>query len=596
MVGAHDLQNAHLDENSWNVNTPAADPVPQYVIIAKSRNLAFYLKSRNLCRCDISRIGGTYGIWQKVRQSSQIEVPCSFSQVPMSPLLPNRNSDLRGKLRDLGLLTRGQEAALPHFFILGTEESGAGEVARWLEQHTACSLPDTLGTQFFSSRSQWCDFDWYLRSFGEDLDSVRGEWTPTYALLPTRTIRLIHELLPDLKLVLILDDPARSLWHAAQVATPMNGDWQWAPADSLGQLERWVSVFPADQFLVLFRDELLEQPHVVQRRIQRFLDVAPVAEVRETLDLDSAEIPASEFAACRLGCAERTRQLAARLQDCFQAVDAVDCKIPPAWLEPPVAVADTAWLTTVAEATRCMTAGLDDVALSHAVRHFDAHALPVWLEDFGEYRLFLEGEEIAAVPRSAGQQELAAAVRSARRAPDLTTMRSHILKNFAGDGQLLQFLPRLGDTTPHLEIAGYRDYNLVSCHDLYLAAPQGLGELDLSLQSDAEFKRLVAQRVLLRARGLAELKQAINSHLNEAIELELVSLGMDGSEVYRASPDTGLLVGTGATAWPAVFVAVPRSRETLHSNRVTRAILREWQRKGLCSVVVPEPTQAAKRA
>ncbi len=513
----------------------------------------------------------------------------------MLPFPPDRNSDLRGKLRNLGLLTRGQEAALPHFLILGTEQSGASDVARWLKQLATCSLPATLGTQFFSSRHQWCDLDWYLRSLGEDLNSVRGEWTSTYAFLPKPTIRLMHELLPDLKLVLILDEPGRSLWHAAQ-ATPAKGDWRWAPADSLGQLERWVSVFPAGQFLVLFRDELLEQPHDTLRRIQRFLDVAPMAEVRETLDLETTEIPPGELAACRLGCAERTRQLAARLKDGFQAVDDFDCEVPPAWLEPPVAAVDTDWLATAAEATRCIAGGMDDVVLSRAVRHFDSQSLPVWLEDFGKYRLFLEGEEIAAVTRSTGQPELAAAVRSAPRAPDLTTMRSLILKNFAVDGQLLQFLPRLGDTTPHLEIAGYRDYNLVSCHDLYLAAPQCLGELDLSLQSDAEFKRLVAQRVLLRGRSLAELKQAINSHLNEAIELKLVSLGMDGSEVYRASPDTGLLLGTGVAAWPAVFVAIPRSRETLHSNRVTRAILREWQRKELCSVVVPEPTPAAKRA
>src|SRR5665213_696237 len=121
---------------------------------------------------------------------------------------------LRAKLRELGLLSRAQEAGLPQFLILGSEHSGARRLAQLLRHYPGCSLPESLGTQFFSSRHQSCDLDWYLRALGDDVHQIRGEWTSSYTLLPVKSIRLLNELVPGLKLVFLLGDPAGEAWHA----------------------------------------------------------------------------------------------------------------------------------------------------------------------------------------------------------------------------------------------------------------------------------------------------------------------------------------------------------------------------------------------
>src|SRR5207237_373119 len=80
---------------------------------------------------------------------------------------------------------------------------------------------------------------------------------------PVKTIRLIQELLPQLKLVFLLRDPAVEAWQAWQESQQYGQSpgtvletWPWARADLLGQLRRWKSAFPADQFFIGFEEQI----------------------------------------------------------------------------------------------------------------------------------------------------------------------------------------------------------------------------------------------------------------------------------------------------------------------------------------------------
>jgi hypothetical protein len=52
--------------------------------------------------------------------------------------------------------------------------------------------------KYFSSLLKWLDLDWYLSHFIAGSDRVKGEASPSYALLPVERIELIRQLSPRL--------------------------------------------------------------------------------------------------------------------------------------------------------------------------------------------------------------------------------------------------------------------------------------------------------------------------------------------------------------------------------------------------------------
>lgn len=131
-----------------------------------------------------------------------------------------------------------------------------------------------------------------------------GEITPAYAILPTATIEAIHACCPNVRLFISLRNPMERAWSAAMMDLRRDGrepgttsdewfldhfrsDTSQARGDYLGCLERWWSVFPREQLLVLVHDDIRRCPAEVLGRLTRHLHV-------DTADL--ADTPAAELA------------------------------------------------------------------------------------------------------------------------------------------------------------------------------------------------------------------------------------------------------------------------------------------------------------
>ena len=387
---------------------------------------------------------------------------------------------LRAKLRELGLLSREQEAGLPQFLILAPECPSSRCLAQVLKRQPGCSLPDALGTQFFSSGYQCCNLDSYIRALGNDVHLVRGEWTPSYALVPVKTIRLIHELLPHLKLVFQLRDPAVEAWHAwntskqlSTVPATVANVWPWARADYLGQLRRWRDVFPAEQFFIGFDEEFRNEQRAFLKRLFAFLNVEPaLPDQRDDPAPVSPEVlPADEVSLLREACHTRIEELVAFLRDDFGE------NAPAHWTSPPTSKLDS---ENVAQLARIFASVVqhefDDVYLFQAAE---------WDERNSQCSL-----RTPALPTQSPQKV------------------DHRVASFTPEK-----FPVRGDTLPRLVRAGYRGFNVVAFRQKFISIPQAAGAVDLSRMSDAALDQRVNAREFLRAASLVASEQAIDDYL-----------------------------------------------------------------------------------
>src|SRR6185295_5025435 len=96
---------------------------------------------------------------------------------------------------------------LPRFLIVSPPKTGSTWLADNLRRHPGVFVPTIKEVKYFSCFFEALDFDWYLGHFGEAGGRLKGEATPSYALLPVGRIRLLRRLFPGLKLVFLMREP-----------------------------------------------------------------------------------------------------------------------------------------------------------------------------------------------------------------------------------------------------------------------------------------------------------------------------------------------------------------------------------------------------
>jgi hypothetical protein len=164
----------------------------------------------------------------------------------------------------------------PDFLIISPPKIGSTWLAENLRCHPQVFVPAIKEVRYFSSYFKALDLGWYLGHFTPGADRLKGEASPSYALLPVEGIRLIRRLMPDVRLIFLMRDPVARAWsHAKHTyrfgeanfascslsleAVPddqwqenFRHEWCLAGGDYLGQLRRWLSVFPKEQVNVGF--------------------------------------------------------------------------------------------------------------------------------------------------------------------------------------------------------------------------------------------------------------------------------------------------------------------------------------------------------
>jgi hypothetical protein len=243
----------------------------------------------------------------------------------------------------------------PDFLVISPPKTGSTWLADNLRCHPEVFVPEIKEVKYFSSHLDWLDLAWYLGHFGAAAGRVKGEASPSYALLPLSRIRLVRRLLPDVKLIFLMREPVGRAWsHAkhtyryreanfagctAPYDSVTDGQWRenfthpWtmASGDYLAQLRRWSSVFPREQMYVGFYESLADAPETLLREILAFLGVNPDVDLsafplweRIMPGLPGEPPPAHAQALRRLHHC-RTRELASFLRDHF------GLQPPPAW-------------------------------------------------------------------------------------------------------------------------------------------------------------------------------------------------------------------------------------------------------------------------
>jgi len=152
---------------------------------------------------------------------------------------------------------------------------------------------------FFGARSD----EWYASMFQERSGVITGDVTPAYSILDEPTVRHIAEMMPELKVILLLRNPIERAYSAANMT---RNSWQkfsgkkgdranaWAFEDYVRYFEsqwviergdypriiaNWSRYFESNQFFIGFFEDIARNPAVLLDEVCSFLDIGFAATV-----------------------------------------------------------------------------------------------------------------------------------------------------------------------------------------------------------------------------------------------------------------------------------------------------------------------------
>ncbi|MEM9991876.1 MAG: sulfotransferase domain-containing protein [Bacteroidota bacterium] len=127
---------------------------------------------------------------------------------------------------------------------------------------------------------------WYLSLFKE-LEGYTGEITPSYSILNEEDIQRIYQLVPNVKLVLMLRNPVDRAWSQFRhnvkrkrldkssaehdIRTFLQSDAQVLRSNYLRTIDNFSKVFPKQQLLIGFYDAITDAPNQLLSDIASFI-------------------------------------------------------------------------------------------------------------------------------------------------------------------------------------------------------------------------------------------------------------------------------------------------------------------------------------
>lgn len=142
-------------------------------------------------------------------------------------------------------------------------------------------------------------FRWYWLQFRPGIAVKKGDITPSYSTLSAARVRLIHELMPSLKVIYILRNPIdrawsglrKSIWYQKGATHALTRSAEWLEQTIMSPailtrgnyrriLETWEGIFPRSQMLVLFYDDIVSDPSAVLTMVYAFLELKRPARVK----------------------------------------------------------------------------------------------------------------------------------------------------------------------------------------------------------------------------------------------------------------------------------------------------------------------------
>lgn len=183
---------------------------------------------------------------------------------------------------------------LPDFLVIGAARCGSTWIHEALKEHPAIAMPlDRKEIHFFNRDSHYAQgLGWYAPFFTHKTDDqICGEVTPSY-LSDEKAAARIAQHVPKAKLVVSLRNPAERAF-SSYTGYVMAG--KLSPSDTIFEadkkldfdnqssllahghyaehLARYFSLFPRENILVLFYEDLAKDPQNFISRIYTFLEV-----------------------------------------------------------------------------------------------------------------------------------------------------------------------------------------------------------------------------------------------------------------------------------------------------------------------------------
>ncbi len=182
------------------------------------------------------------------------------------------------------------ELVLPQFLGIGVVKAGTTWLHRNLFEHPDLYLP-VQKPVFFWDRHRERGLELYSRIFSPGRDKLRGEFTASYSVLSPEIKNEIRQLIPELRLVLLLREPRSRAWSEAKMeltliqereaAALMEDDYlSFLKSDQCRErgdyaaiIRAWTECFPREQIYIGLYDQIRDDPRQLLTEVLQHLGV-----------------------------------------------------------------------------------------------------------------------------------------------------------------------------------------------------------------------------------------------------------------------------------------------------------------------------------
>lgn len=178
------------------------------------------------------------------------------------------------------------EANNPTFIGIGAQKCATSWLYRVLRDHSDVFVSDPKELNFFSHKFDH-GYQWYRKFFTTDVQHLAyGEISPSYFYDESAPKRA-YDFCPSLKILVSMRDPVARAFsnHLHEIrgkhigidtsfeAGIENNPMYLEQSMYCLHLERWLDVFPRDQFVFFFQEEISKNPEFEHKRLCEFLDI-----------------------------------------------------------------------------------------------------------------------------------------------------------------------------------------------------------------------------------------------------------------------------------------------------------------------------------